>query len=606
MINPSPKYSGEPSAQALASGLATLGRYGDNYMVHAAEGETMVPKEVFDENPGLKQDLFRQMTMMGIKDPNRYVVGDALNSINPITGQPEFFFKKIFRAIKKVVKKAAPIIAPIIGNLIAPGIGGLIASGLVTKLQGGSWGDALKSAALSYGASALTSGIGSALQGTSVGDFIGAGTPKPGSTYGGRFMSGLGKGLSAPFSAAGNLFESGAENPLAQGIFGPRGLGTSGIFSGLAGTNANPSGFAQGDIGLFPSYQSTSALQGQGIDSVTGQYDYLKDSSASGFDPLRAGDTQNFRRVSGTEAQKGVKYSSGRIELMPESQVAQLRSVGALDSQGSLTPKGEKFMTQYKARLASGGGSGGTPKLPPGVRQEGDRLFFGNQEVTKSIPEGFSAVAKKPAELFGSELAAKIAAQGAVPAAIALATYALTPEEKSVEDYLKSNPMDPNRAAYDQWSAIADKSSAEAQSLKNQWYGQSQYSAAQLKGSFGANPISGITSPLFNIASSPGFEGVYDPANATKSNNIQGGLGNLGVSGLLSNNLAARDALMARAAGGEIVGPGTGTSDSIPARLSDGEFVMTAQAVRNAGNGDRDVGAARMYDMMNRFERGMA
>ena len=63
---------------------------------------------------------------------------------------------------------------------------------------------------------------------------------------------------------------------------------------------------------------------------------------------------------------------------------------------------------------------------------------------------------------------------------------------------------------------------------------------------------------------------------------------------------------VAAAAGGEIVGPGTGTSDSIPAMLSDGEFVMTAKAVRNAGNGDRDLGAARMYDMMNRFERGTA
>jgi len=595
MINPSPKYSGEPSAQALASGLATLGRYGDNYMVHAAEGETMVPKEVFDENPGLKQDLFRQMTMMGIKDPNRYVVGDALNSINPITGQPEFFFKKIFRAIKKVVKKAAPIIAPIIGNFIAPGIGGLIASGLVTKLQGGSWGDALKSAALSYGASALTSGIGSALQGTSVGDFIGAGTPAAGSTFGGRFAEGLGTGLSAPFSAASNLFSSGAENPLAQGIFGPRGTGT--FFSSLAGTAANPSGFAQGDIGLFPSYQSTSALQGQGIDSVTGQYDYLKDSSASGFDPLRAGDTQNFRRVSGTEAQKGVKYSSGRIELMPESQVAQLRSVGALDSQGSLTPKGEKFMTQYKARLASGGGSGGTSNTNTFSKQSVDGTdIIVNNRTGQAILSGKTAA--PPAELFGSELAAKIASQAAVPVGIAAVTYALTPEEKSVEDYLKSNPMDPNRAAYDQWSAIADKSSEEAQALKNQWYGQSQYSAAQLKSSFGANPISGITSP------SSGSQIVA--GNLSNPSNIQGGLGNLGVSGLLSNNLAARNALMARAAGGEIVGPGTGTSDSIPARLSDGEFVMTAQAVRNAGNGDRDVGAARMYDMMNRFERGMA
>jgi len=72
-----------------------------------------------------------------------------------------------------------------------------------------------------------------------------------------------------------------------------------------------------------------------------------------------------------------------------------------------------------------------------------------------------------------------------------------------------------------------------------------------------------------------------------------------------------------RAAGGMIEGPGTGTSDSIPAaiyqnggrvqeaRLSDGEFVMTADAVKGAGGGNRDIGAARMYQMMDQFE-GMA
>ena len=54
--------------------------------------------------------------------------------------------------------------------------------------------------------------------------------------------------------------------------------------------------------------------------------------------------------------------------------------------------------------------------------------------------------------------------------------------------------------------------------------------------------------------------------------------------------------------GGEIVGPGTGTSDSIPALLSDGEFVMTAKAVKGAGNGDRRLGAAKMYDMMAKLE----
>ena len=61
--------------------------------------------------------------------------------------------------------------------------------------------------------------------------------------------------------------------------------------------------------------------------------------------------------------------------------------------------------------------------------------------------------------------------------------------------------------------------------------------------------------------------------------------------------------IMTVAAGGEVNGPGTGTSDSVPARLSDGEFVLTAKAVRGAGGGDRDLGAARMYDMMSELER---
>ena len=54
--------------------------------------------------------------------------------------------------------------------------------------------------------------------------------------------------------------------------------------------------------------------------------------------------------------------------------------------------------------------------------------------------------------------------------------------------------------------------------------------------------------------------------------------------------------------GGESRGPGTGTSDSIPAMLSDGEFVMTADAVRGAGGGDRREGAKKMYEAMDRLE----
>jgi hypothetical protein len=53
---------------------------------------------------------------------------------------------------------------------------------------------------------------------------------------------------------------------------------------------------------------------------------------------------------------------------------------------------------------------------------------------------------------------------------------------------------------------------------------------------------------------------------------------------------------------GHIKGPGTGTSDSIPAMLSDGEFVFTAKAVRSVGNGSRRKGAKRLYKLMKALE----
>jgi hypothetical protein len=46
---------------------------------------------------------------------------------------------------------------------------------------------------------------------------------------------------------------------------------------------------------------------------------------------------------------------------------------------------------------------------------------------------------------------------------------------------------------------------------------------------------------------------------------------------------AAIGALPAHATGGLIAGPGTGTSDSIVARLSNGEYVLKAAAVRTFG-----------------------
>ena len=74
------------------------------------------------------------------------------------------------------------------------------------------------------------------------------------------------------------------------------------------------------------------------------------------------------------------------------------------------------------------------------------------------------------------------------------------------------------------------------------------------------------------------------------------------LEGILNPVYKASGGVMDLQDGGESIGPGTGTSDSIPAMLSDGEFVMTAKAVRGAGGGDRREGARKMYQAMDRLE----
>jgi hypothetical protein len=163
-----------------ADSLAKFGRHEDEYMVHAAEGETVIPKEILDRDPRLKARLFKQMRDMGV-DPERYIVGNELNSINPVTGQPEFFLKKfgkfVKRAVKKVVgvlKKAAPIVLSTAINFIAPGLGtavtGALGAGLGSLVQGKSLKESFNAALLGGAAGALTSGIGSIAKGGTFGE----------------------------------------------------------------------------------------------------------------------------------------------------------------------------------------------------------------------------------------------------------------------------------------------------------------------------------------------------------------------------------------------------------------------------------------------------
>jgi len=45
-------------------------------------------------------------------------------------------------------------------------------------------------------------------------------------------------------------------------------------------------------------------------------------------------------------------------------------------------------------------------------------------------------------------------------------------------------------------------------------------------------------------------------------------------------------------------------ADDVPAMLSKDEFVFTSKAVKNAGNGDVDKGAEKLYKVMNILENG--
>ncbi len=138
--------------------LSDFGRNGDTYVVHAKEGETVIPMEVLDNNPRLKDMLFQQMRDLDL-DPYRYIVGNELNSINPVTGQPEFFIKKLFKGLKKVVKKVAPIVLPIAAPFLLPTMPLFLSTGIGT-LAGGLIGgqkpkDALRNAIISGGLAGL-------------------------------------------------------------------------------------------------------------------------------------------------------------------------------------------------------------------------------------------------------------------------------------------------------------------------------------------------------------------------------------------------------------------------------------------------------------------
>lgn len=291
------------SAKQAADHLAKFGRYEDEYMVHAAEGETVIPKEILDSNPRLKASLFRQMRSMGV-DPERYVVGNELNSINPVTGQPEFFLKKLGKFIKKgvksvigVLKKAAPIVLSAAINFVAPGLGtavtGALGAGLGSLVQGKSLKESFNAALMGGATGALMQGIGTKLSG-------------------GDFMEGVGKSFNIKNPLQGQNVLQKALDPTSEAVEGfvqdpktgamsklkppTEGIGLVDKVKGFYSDYISPNraGLPE-DAGLFRKYGPALAA-GTGVMALAGgfkqkdpQVDSMFDTSQ--YPPVRVGMT---------------------------------------------------------------------------------------------------------------------------------------------------------------------------------------------------------------------------------------------------------------------------------------------------------------------------
>jgi hypothetical protein len=100
------------------------------------------------------------------------------------------------------------------------------------------------------------------------------------------------------------------------------------------------------------------------------------------------------------------------------------------------------------------------------------------------------------------------------------------------------------------------------------------------------------------------YKEFYDRQNKAMGGNIVDQAS--GIMGLPKRvNKAGIKELDLRKSGGFIPPVGVKEkADDIPAMLSNNEFVFTADAVRGMGNGNVNLGAQRMYDMMKKLEKG--
>ncbi len=525
----SPDYELAPigigSIKDQAEKLAEYGRNGDIYIVHAAEGETVVPMEVLDANPKVRELLFGQMRDMGL-DPQEFVVGSELNSINPSTGMPEFFFKKIFRAVKKavkgvvnVVKKAAPVILPIaatafgvpfLGPMFGAGtVGAGFLGGVTGSLAGGnSLKDSLKSGLISGGIAGLAGGLSGAFSQT------------PGSSF-------LG-GLKGSFTGASPVFSAGRQVG-TQYAASPYALGSSpAAKASAAASKAQMSALGSGDFGR--AFMGEGTFFGDDPISIYDPAGAIKPGfTAEGFQPLPA-------RPQVSSLKPDMVSSTGKDIILGSEGTDTLQKAsdllfGKTPSKQAIDDLAAQYIKDFPTTYGGTGGQAravadATAKLSPGV----------------------------------------IRKYGPLAAAAGLTAYGLGAFDTPPP------PDDPDESQLPGYG----------QPVGSELYAQDpgKYKIAQLYSDEAAKRLG------LNYNYNPNQTRLVPVAQVAKG-------------GIMS--FPRREAL--------VRGPGTERSDDIPAMLSDGEFVMTAKAVRGAspnptGNKERDRqnGAKNMYAMMRNFE----
>jgi hypothetical protein len=473
-------------------------------------------------------------------------------TINPNTGLPEYFkkfFKKLGKAVKKVL--ASPV-GRIIGTIALAAVLGPTSIGLALGKAG--------TAALAAGTVTLGGGgnIKEALVSAALGYVGGGGT-----------IGGV-----SPLQSVGSMLP-GAGSAL-----------NTGLTTGVLGTGA----------GLLLGMKPKEALKmGATAGLVSGGLQALSGPTAQA---AQQGGAQPSAEITGPPAPASLQAGAAQQPMMQS--FAGEMGTGAYSPTGELmaSPSAPSFAGEM-GTTASTPYSASGQLLPPGANpaQPGmlDRLTTGakdlyNQYLSPSRP-GLAADAGL-IQKYGPLAAAGTAVAGA------LGAFKAPPTE---EEPLYSNKAWMQRAEQERLSR--------EQQLANVDYGLTRGMPLTPPSPMPASPMPTSQAaqqggmPMYNpMSPMPGLGPVAQPYNVPGMYNIPLLYGPQPV------QRAARGGEMRPTEfprkTGPINGPGTGTSDSIPAMLSDGEFVFTAKAVRNAGGGSRRKGAARMYKMMKMLEGG--